>query len=81
MKKNPDFSGYQGVVALPRLPSVIEEDNNTIQNGTITCYLPYNIFLSSSKVVVNVCIVEYIYAYCTTSEWYNLYNYLSKPLH
>ena len=29
-----------------------------MQNGTITYYLPYNI-LSSSKIVVNVCIVEY----------------------
>ena len=27
-------------------------------NGTITYYLPYNI-LSSSNLVVNVCIVEY----------------------
>ena len=30
----------------------------TMQNGTITCYLPYNI-VSSSNLVVNVCIVEY----------------------
>ena len=29
-----------------------------MQNGTITYYLPYNI-LSSSNLVVNVCIVEY----------------------
>ena len=29
-----------------------------MQNGTITCYLPYNI-VSSSNLVVNVCIVEY----------------------
>ena len=29
-----------------------------MQNGTITCYLPYNI-LSSSNSVVNVCIEEY----------------------
>ena len=34
------------------------EDNNTMQNGTLTYYLPYNI-LSSSNLVVNVCIVEY----------------------
>ena len=29
-----------------------------MQNGTITYYLPYNI-LSSSNLVVNVCIVKY----------------------
>ena len=46
-----------------------------MQNGTITCYLPCNMLLSSSKLnctIVNVCVVGYNYVYCMTSEWNNL---------
>ena len=38
-----------------------KDDKNVIENETITCYLPYSMFLSSCKLFLNVCIVEYTF--------------------